>query len=129
MTKITDKHYQHGYILTALLVFIVVILVISTTSIMVSISSLRGQSHIDAGVATLNAAESGAENAILRLLRDPGYTGENLVVDGVDIELSVLHGTPTIVTSTADSGAYEKTIEVRLVRTNGILQLQSWKEL
>lgn len=129
MIKIADRTNQHGYILTALLVFIVVILVISTTSIMISISSLRGQSHVDAGISTLNAAESGAENAILRLLRDPGYTGETLVIDGVDIELSVVHGAPIIITSIADSGAYEKTVEVRLLRTNGILELQSWKEL
>lgn len=120
---------QHGFILTALLVFIVVILIISTTSIAISISSMRGQSFFEGGLVTLAAAESGVENAILRLLRDPEYTGETLAIGGAIVEIEVLATSPTIITVTADSGAYEKTIEVRLDRVAGVLQLQRWREI
>ena len=120
---------QSGYILTSLLVYIVVLLVITTTSVMVSISSLRSQTYFEGGVEALAAADSGAENAILRLLRDPTYTGESLQIDGKDIEITVEGTSPQVITVVADSGAFERTVEVRVDRIDGMLQMLSWKEL
>jgi len=120
---------QSGYILTSLLVYIVVLLVITTTSVLVSISSLRSQTYFEGGVEVLAAADSGAENAILRLLRDPTYAGESLQIDGKDIVITVEGTSPQVITVVADSGAFERTVQVTVDRIEGILQVLSWKEL
>ena len=73
MKKNTIQSSESGYMLTALLVFLVVIIVVTTTSVLVSVSSLRSETYFDSGSEALAAADSGAENAILRLLRDPTY--------------------------------------------------------
>lgn len=120
---------QSGYMLTALLVFLVVIIIITTTSVMISVSSLRSQTFFDGGSEALAAADSGAENAILRLLRDPSYTGETLQVGDSDVIIMVAGSSPQVVTVVADSGSFERTIEVQLDRINGMLEVISWKEL
>lgn len=120
---------QSGYMLTALLVFLVVIIIITTTSVMISVSSLRSQTFFDGGSEALAAADSGAENAILRLLRDPSYTGETLQVGDSDVIITVVGSSPQVVTVVADSGSFERTIEVNLNRVNGMLEVTSWKEL
>lgn len=120
---------QSGYMLTALLVFLVVIIVITTTSVMVSVSSLRSETYFDAGSEALAAADSGAENAILRLLRDPTYSGETLPVGNSQVVITVVGSAPQIVTAVADSGSFERTVQVQLQRVDGMLQVISWKEL
>ncbi|MCA9372630.1 hypothetical protein KC921_00860 [Candidatus Woesebacteria bacterium] len=120
---------QSGYMLTALLVFLVVIIIITTTSVMISVSSLRSQTFFDGGSEALAAADSGAENAILRLLRDPSYTGETLQVGDSDVIITVVGSSPQVVTVVADSGSFERTVEVNLDRINGMLEVTSWKEL
>ncbi|MBP9781347.1 hypothetical protein KBC89_01695 [Candidatus Woesebacteria bacterium] len=120
---------ESGYMLTALLVFLVVIIVMTTTSVMVSVSSLRSETYFDSGSEALSAADSGAENAILRLLRDPTYSGEMLTVGNSQVVITVTGSAPQVVTVVADSGSFERTVEVRLQRVDGMLQVTSWKEL
>ena len=120
---------ESGYMLTALLVFLVVIIVITTTSVMVSVSSLRSETYFDSGSEALAAADSGAENAILRLLRDPTYSGETLTVGNSQVVITVVSSAPQIVTAVADSGSFERTVQVQVQRVEGRLQVTSWKEL
>ncbi len=129
MKKNTIQSSESGYMLTALLVFLVVIIVVTTTSVLVSVSSLRSETYFDSGSEALAAADSGAENAILRLLRDPTYLGETLQVGNTDVIITVVGSAPQVVTVVADSGSFERTVEVRLQRVDGMLQVTSWKEL
>ncbi|HNS65196.1 MAG TPA: hypothetical protein PKJ26_01730 [Candidatus Woesebacteria bacterium] len=120
---------QSGYILTSLLVFIVVILVITTTSVVVSISGFRSQTYFQGGLEALVAADSGAENAILRLLRDPAYSGETLQVGEAEVVITVGGVGPQTITVVADSGAYERSVQVLVDRVDGMLQVLSWNEI
>ncbi len=129
MKKSVKQSSESGYMLTALLVFLVVILVITTTSVLVSVSSLRSETYFDSGSEALSAADSGAENAILRLLRDPAYLGETLQVGNTEVIITVTGSAPQVVTVVADSGSFERTVEVQLDRVEGMLQVTSWKEL
>jgi hypothetical protein len=129
MKKSITQSSESGYMLTALLVFLVVIIIITTTSVLVSVSSLRSETYFDSGSEALSAVDSGAENAILRLLRDPTYLGETLQVGTTEVIITVVGSAPQVVTVVADSGSFERTIEVQLQRVDGMLQVTSWKEL
>lgn len=129
----TNNHYQchqSGSILTALVVFVAIGLLI-TTSATVLLADQMLLSERDARSASLiYTAESGAENAILRLLRDPSYTGEQLLTpDGLAININVQPGPTIVITSQVESNNLTRSVQVELTRLNGVLEVQSWQQI
>ncbi|HCR92651.1 MAG TPA: hypothetical protein DIU47_01725 [Candidatus Pacebacteria bacterium] len=73
-------------------------------------------------------AEAGTENALLRLLRNPAYTGETLTVgDGTATITVTGSGTQTI-TSTGRLNNYLRKIQVVVV-VDDVDTIQSWMEV
>jgi len=62
---------------------------ITTVAAMVTITNIRSNNAYSGGEQALANAESGAENALQRLLRDPGYTGESLTLPNGAATISV----------------------------------------
>lgn len=123
-------HHQSGSILTALIVFVAIGLLITTSAtVLLADQMLLGEK--DARSASLiYTAESGAENAILRLLRDPSYTGEQLLTsDGLIIDIAVQSGPPIVVTSRVEASNLTRSVQVELTRLNGVLEVQSWQQI
>lgn len=117
-----------GQTIILLLVFIVIAIIVTTASI-VSISvNIRATEKIASGTATFDLAESGAENAMIKLLRDPAYSGENLQLATGNLQISVTGSNPKLITSTATVGNFVRKIEVTVDTTNNILTVISWKE-
>ncbi len=122
--------HQSGSILTALIVFVAIGLLITTSAtVLLADQMLLGEK--DARSASLiYTAESGAENAILRLLRDPSYTGEQLLTaDGLTIDIEVQPGSPIVVTSRVETSNLTRSVQVELTRLNGVLEVQSWQQI
>src|SRR5438105_3780783 len=88
-----------GQSLVTLLVFVSVALIVTGAAVSLSITNARSATTYLGGERALEAAQSGAENALLQLLRNPNYSGEtNLVVgnDLVDISVQTVGTTKTI---------------------------------
>lgn len=120
---------QKGQALIFLLFFMVVaIIVTSAAVVMVYLNSLT-TNKFEQGQLTYYVAESGAENAVLRLLRDPSYTGETLAVGDGSAVVQVTGGSSKIVTSSATLRNFRKKVEVRTNYNNGIFTIESWKEI
>ena len=122
---------EKGQTLVALLFFVMVGMIITVAAtIILSTNSLAAQ-KLSQGEVVRQMAETGAENALLRLLRDKTYPGETLLdiggVAGDSIEIKV-DSTNGIITSTARSGNFKREIEVTYT-SNDILKLISWKEI
>ena len=81
------------------------------------------------GILTDEMAESGAENALLRLLRDPSYTGETLTIDTGTVTVVVTGAATKTITSTATSGNFVRKVQVVAGYTNGIFSITSWQEV
>ena len=81
----------------------------------------------------MTLAESGMENALIRLLRNPNYSGEILTLPTGTATIIVSNsGTNKIVTVTADTGSLlnsSRTIEVVVVEQDGRSVVESWREL
>lgn len=73
--------------------------------------------------------ESGVENAILKLLRNPSYAGESMVVDEVTVVVTVTQGAQTTIIATATSGEYRQRYQVLLERISGVLTVVSWQQI
>ena len=93
------------------------------------ISSAATTSFVS-GNETRSAAESGAEEAILRLVRNPDYTGQNgLAVGDLTADITVSGGANKTIIATGSGQGKSKTVEVKVELVNDALTVTSWKEL
>ena len=76
-------------------------------------------------------AETGAENTILRLIRDPGYTGEAtpLSIGPGSATITLSGASPITITSTGVVGDMVREVQVEVTRVSGKLTVVSWKEI
>lgn len=124
------KHVkQRGSVLITLMIFVVVSLSIVSAAVLLVVDSTIISSNQQIGTTAVSIAESGAENAILRLLRNPSYTGETLSVGTGTATISVTGSGPLTIRSVGKIGDFERTVEVVVVRINGVLTVTSWKEV
>lgn len=126
MKKVYNNKSGQG--LVVLIVFVAMAMtVISgavTTNVMNAISTSRNQE----GEIALDIAESGIENALLRLLRDSSYTGETLPVGTGNAVITVTGTNPKTIVSTGQTGTFKRIITVIATESNGVLNVTSWSE-
>lgn len=125
MKKILSNS-QAGYVVVILLFFMTISMAIVTGIVIVVLNNATATGSLEQGTVSYYTAETGAENALLRLLRDPTYTGETLPIDGGSVVIQVNNG---IVTSTATVANSVRKIQLNYVYNNNVLTITSWKEI
>lgn len=112
-------------------IFIAVIgMMIATGAIMTLVSSFESTSVQELDRLAIAAAESGVENSVIRLMRDPTYTGEMLQVDANSTATVTVVSNPSItITSTGVVGSVAKKIVATAHFSALALILDSWKEV
>ena len=73
---------QSGQTLVILLIYMVIGIIVTTSSIALVINSSYNTDKVYQGNNALDVAESGAETAMIKLLRNPNYNGETLTING-----------------------------------------------
>ena len=127
--KKTKIRNSRGYSMVAILVISVIGIIISTALIMTVIINSQNASKMEQGFQALATAESSAENAILKLLRDPYYSGESMTIGNGSAVVTVTGITTKTITSTATYNNFVRTVEIQATYNQGILAIDSWKEL
>ncbi len=119
-----------GQTLVSLMVFMVVAIIIITAAVAVTIINSKSTSKFYQGTVSYTLAEAGIENAIIRLLRDPDYTGETQILDGNTIEIQVSGGggAPYTITSSGTNGNFTRTIQATASYNDNVLTIASWQE-
>ncbi len=120
---------QKGNALITLLIFVAVGITITTGAIIVSVINTQGTSKISQSEIALATAESGAENAVLRVLRDYDYTGETLNVGSGTATIVVSGGSNKTIVSEGQYNSFKRKIQVDVTITNDQLQITDWKEI
>lgn len=115
------------------LLAIIVISAIVTTIFTAASSSLLGQ-LIQSNTSTNSAksyllAESGVEDAILNLLRNPNYAGGTLTLDSNDITIVVTGTNPKTIAVTVEFNNTKRTLAVTALYSENNLQITSWREI
>lgn len=140
-----------GQALTMLLVFVIIAMTITASAVAVMVTNSLGASKFQQGVDALTIAESGVENAFLRLLRDPKYSGTGyncsgsctaepvLQVDSGTTTTSVApnDGTSSIcsapstltITTTGTAGNFVRKIRACATYVNNTLTVNTWSEI
>ena len=120
---------ERGQTLVTLLFFMVIALTITGGVVMVSVANSQALSSFDQGTSAYYVAESGAENALLRLLRNPSYAGETIQVGNGTAIVQIIPGASTTIVSTGQVGNFVRKIEVVVSFPSGTLMIISWKEI
>lgn len=129
MKKTHLKSSKSGSALVVLLVLMVVAITITSAAVMITLVNSQATTRGVMGEYTLDIAESGAENALLRLLRDPNFAGETIQVNG-GISTSTISGSPNkTIVSDGKLGAFTRKVQVTVSYTNDIMNIISWKEI
>lgn len=121
---------KKGQTLVILLVFMAVMITVTTAAVIVIVTNSLTTARQHNGMVALYIAESGAENALMRLLRDPSYTGENNLVVGSGFVDTTVTGTITskTITATGKLNGFYRQVQVVVSYTNNVLAVSSWQE-
>ncbi len=123
------KTYQKGQALITLLFFMVIAITITTASVIILFITISSATKFEQGTRSYYIAESGIENALLRLLRDPTYNGETMSVDDGTATITVSGTSPYVITSIGEVGNFQRTLRAEADYTNGVLSVNEWREI
>src|SRR3989344_3041559 len=120
---------ESGQALVSLLFFTIIAITIISAAIFMAITNATSTSKIQEGVDAYYIAESGIENALLRLLRDPSYAGENLTVGSGTVNIIVSGTNPKTVVATASAGNFTRTVQAEMNYSGGFYTFSNWREI
>ena len=115
--------------LVVLLVFIATATIITAGATTVTLINSQSGSKFSLAQETLEVAEAGADNAILRILRNPSYAGEILTVGVGTATITVSGSSTRTIDSTGQIGNFERKIRVVGTFTNNTFTITSWSEI
>jgi Tfp pilus assembly protein PilX len=119
-----------GQVMITMLYIMVIGMLVTTGAAYALISNTQSSTTYELGSRAMLAAESGLENAVLRLIRDPAYTGEVLIIDAQSTAtISVSTASGTIITSQGDTNGVVRHMQAEIGYTGSVLTINSWKEL
>jgi hypothetical protein len=122
---------KSGQIAIMLLLVLIILTTITTAVVAIAFSTSRDTTAYTLGEQALSVADSGAENAILNILRNSSYTGDtNLPVgDGTVSIVVTTNGTNKTVVSTGTVGTMVRKIELQLTLAGGKLTVVNRQEI
>lgn len=124
------KKYQKGQTLIMLIVFTSIFLVVTSAAVALLMVNSLAASKFEEGTRAFYIAESGVENTILRLLRDPNYSGvETIGVGDGNATITTSGAVQKTILSEGRSKNFLRKIQATVDYTNNILTIISWKEI
>lgn len=123
------KKNESGMALVTVLIFSVVAIIVITLGIMLMVIQTGSSSKVASSQESMFVAESAMENALIRLLRDPNYTGETLTFQNGTATITVEGSTQKTVTVTSNVLSSNRTLRVTLTENEGASAVSSWREV
>ncbi|MEK7633707.1 MAG: pilus assembly PilX N-terminal domain-containing protein [Patescibacteria group bacterium] len=121
-----EKNHK-GQVLVTLLMFVLVAMTVITSAVIIVIANTRAASEVQQGIDAYYVAEAGAENALMRLLRDPNYTGETLPSIGEGT--AVITVTGSTIVSQGQVNNLTRKIQVNISYNNNQMTVTNWQEI
>lgn len=133
-SKLNLKKYensipQKGQALVTLLVFVVVALIVTSAAVTVTLINSQTTQKYSSSEESFAVANAGVDNAILRLLRDPNYTGETLTVGNGTATITVTGSTTKTVVSEGVVDNFKRKIQAIGSFSGTVFTVSSWSEI
>lgn len=124
------KKNQQGQALVILLVFMILAIIMTTMAVALVSINATAASQVEQGDMAWKLAESGADNALLRLMRNPAYSGtETFTLDSGQVTATVSATNPIIIMSEGKQGEFVRKASVSASFVNTVLTIYSWREV
>lgn len=123
------QYRQAGQTLVMLLVFMTVATVLTTSATAVAVINAQSSVQFTLSEVALRAAESGAENALLRLERNPSYTGETLTIGSATAIITISGSATKIIISEGVAANLHRKLQITASYTGDTLTVTDWKEM
>ena len=123
---------KSGQTLVFLLVFMAMAITVTTAAVLVIISNSQAASKLEQSLSAYAVAESGAEEALLSLLRKTTYasTGSEALTVGEGVATITVAGTnPKTILSQGVYNNFFRQVQVTAGYSGGILSVTSWQEV
>jgi hypothetical protein len=118
-----------GQTLVVLMIFMTMAITVTSMAVVLIINNTQAASRIEQGLIAYNIAESGMENALMRLLRNPSYTGETLTINSGTATITVTGSDPMTVLSIGRWNNFTRRIQATASYVDGIMSVSSWGEV
>ncbi len=120
---------KSGQVLVMLLVFMAMAITVTTAAVGLSISNSWSNNRLQTSHEALVIAESGAEDALLRLLRNPALSETYDLSDGdAQATITVSGTSPVTITSVGTVGNFQRTVVVTGNFVGVIFNISSWTQ-
>ena len=120
---------KSGQILTSVIVFMAFGLSVIVLSSILTIINIQITAKNSVSTQALGYAEAGAEDAVLRLIREPTYSGGTTSLESASVTVTVSgDAVNKTITSTATYNGFTKEIVATVSLANNKLTLVSWKQ-
>lgn len=128
--KHMQRVYETGQAMITMLYIMVIGVLVTTGAVYAMVNNTSVASLDELGLMAHSAAESGIENAILRLIRDPAYVGETVTIASQQrADVSIAGVSPQIITSVGIAGGVRRKTQAAVQYTSGMLTIVSWKDV
>lgn len=124
--KIFFLKNDNGLALVTLLFFTIIGITIITAEAIVLYTNILSASTAEQGADAYYVAESGIEEGLLRIIRDPSYSGGTLSVGSGNVTIEINGG---IIIATGTYNNAVRKIQVTTINNNGVITIDSWKEI
>jgi len=131
MRKIRQpKNSEKGTALIMMIIFMLIASIIASTAVAVVVTNSAGASKLQQGTIDYQVTESGIEDALLRLLRNPNPMTYNLSVGGGTAVISITGTFPSFtILSTGNINGIQRKIQATTDYTGNVLTINSWREI
>lgn len=118
-----------GQTLIIFLIYILVAIIVTSAAVAVLLTGAKNTDKVYQGSTAYDLAESGAEVALLKLLRDPSYTGDTLTVGTGTATITITGTNPKIITSKGTLYNFTRSVQVTADTSNNVVTVTSWKQI
>jgi len=122
-----------GQAALTLIFFALVAMIITSAAVMAIVNNNLTQSKMEQSLKAYTAAETGTENALLKLLRQPDYQGETFNIDqntNVTVTLEPIeNSSQIIIISQGQVGQINRQIKTIIDYNDNVLQVVSTDEI
>jgi hypothetical protein len=119
---------ESGQALIALLIFMMMAFTLTAAAAAITIVNTQTNTAYVSGDTALEVAESGAENAMQQLLRNPSYTGETVTIGSGTATITVSGTTTKTIISVGAVNNVRRTVTVVASYSGTVLSETSWNE-
>ncbi len=122
------RSHEAGQTLVALLIFMMLLITMTTVAATITIINARSNSALASGEQAYLYAESGIENALLRLHDDVDYPGGTVSFTNGAATISVTGTTDKTIVSEGTSAGQHRSVTVTVSNVDTNLTVTSWSE-